>query len=202
MPNPVRQNPWVRAALVLSAFVGVCIAAYVLSPVLIPLLTAFFVAYIFDPLVDRFEARGHSRGKIIAVLAVIGIFLLVTIPPVAVISIKNQAQTLIQPPDIDDAGIGDKVLDRLEVWIGLDEFVEMMGWEETEVASAEPAAVATAAETDTADEQGVMRGDLQLRKSLLYRAEYGKITTSRAPGGFYIVPIIGQFDVFFSFGHG
>ncbi len=135
MLDPVLKNPWVRAALVLLALALVCIMAYVLSPVLIPLLTAFFVAYVLDPLVDRFEKRGHSRGKVIAVLAVIGIFLLFTIPPITVISIKNQAQILTQSSTDNSGGLGNRVLDKLEDWIGLDELVELMGWEEPEAAA-------------------------------------------------------------------
>jgi len=132
MPNPVLKNPWVRAALVLMALAAVGMAAYMLSPVLIPLFTAFFVAYILDPLVDRFEKRGHSRGKVIAVLAVIGIVLLFTIPPITVISIKNQAQILTTSSTSDDTEFSDKILNKLEDWIGLDELVGLMGWDDSD----------------------------------------------------------------------
>src|SRR5262249_24684469 len=35
---------------------------------LTPLATALVIAYLFDPLIDRFEARGVSRGAAIAIL--------------------------------------------------------------------------------------------------------------------------------------
>jgi len=147
MQNQVLENPWVRAALVLLTLALVCVTAYVLSPVLIPLLIAFIVAYILDPVVDMFEKRGHSRGKAIAMLAVIGIVLIFTIPPITVISIKNQAEALTTEKDRarDEESRGEKLLDRLEDWAGLDALVTLLEWDKTET-------IENATETETATE--------------------------------------------------
>ena len=60
MLKPVLENPWIQAAAVLLALVGVGVLAYLLSPVLIPLFAAFMLAYLLDPVVDYFE---NAEGK-------------------------------------------------------------------------------------------------------------------------------------------
>jgi len=85
MLNPVLENPWVRA---LGALLALALAAgllYLLSPVLVPLLFAFLVAYIFDPVVSAMERRKISRlmatlGVVTAVVLVVVVLPLVIVP--------------------------------------------------------------------------------------------------------------------------
>jgi predicted PurR-regulated permease PerM len=59
----------VRLAIIGAAALGVVVAAlWVLKGALTPLAAALVIAYLFDPLIDRFEARGFSRGGAILVL--------------------------------------------------------------------------------------------------------------------------------------
>ena len=72
------------AALVLGALFG---ALWVLKGALTPLVAAWVIAYLFDPLIDRFEARGLPRSAAIGILLLAGgaVFLglaLVVVPSV------------------------------------------------------------------------------------------------------------------------
>ena len=59
----------VRVAIIAAAAIGVGLAAlWLLKGALTPLVTALVIAYLFDPLIDRFEARGVSRGAAIGIL--------------------------------------------------------------------------------------------------------------------------------------
>ncbi|MBM3290453.1 MAG: AI-2E family transporter, partial [Candidatus Hydrogenedentes bacterium] len=91
----VLENPWVRAAGVLAAFVGVCLFAYALTPVLVPLFLALTVAYVLDPVVDFFEARKVPRIATIAGLALAGLVLALGMPLIVVPSVFHQASTLV-----------------------------------------------------------------------------------------------------------
>lgn len=71
-PRRWRQAAW-AAGLALGAVVLVVLAAQVRS-VTVPLLVAFTLAYILDPLVDRLEARGLARTT--AILILLTVFLL------------------------------------------------------------------------------------------------------------------------------
>jgi predicted PurR-regulated permease PerM len=69
-------------ALVLSAVIGVGAVLWVLSPILAPFLAAAILAYIFDPLVDRMQARGFSRSAatVVAVsLLILAVLLMLVI---------------------------------------------------------------------------------------------------------------------------
>ena len=62
---------------------------WLLRPVFAILAASAGIAYVLDPLVDRFEARGRSRDQGIAVIVVLGLILttlafLLFIPPVLV----------------------------------------------------------------------------------------------------------------------
>ncbi len=57
-----------RAVYVLLTILLVGYGVWVLRAVFTPLFFAFFIAYMLDPLVDRFEARGLPRGAGIAIL--------------------------------------------------------------------------------------------------------------------------------------
>lgn len=68
-----------------AAIFAVGLLLYVLRGALTPVFFAFLIAYMLDPVVDRFEARGHSRAVGIAVMltAVLGgfsLFLALTVP--------------------------------------------------------------------------------------------------------------------------
>ena len=68
---PVSQR-WLdwNVALLGIIFLAFGALLWLLSPILAPFLAAAILAYIFDPLVDKFEARGLSRsiGTVVAVL--------------------------------------------------------------------------------------------------------------------------------------
>jgi predicted PurR-regulated permease PerM len=68
-PRPPAWLDW-NYALPVIALIGACSLIWLLSPILAPFLAAAILAYIFDPLVDRLEARGVTRtlGTVIAVL--------------------------------------------------------------------------------------------------------------------------------------
>ncbi|MCP4643481.1 MAG: AI-2E family transporter [bacterium] len=104
MLEPVLQNPWVRAVGVLLALALACFLVYVLSPVLIPLLMAFLAAYLLDPVVDFFEKRKISRGVTIAMLACVGIGIVIALPLFMVPTIISQAQKLTSAADAAPAG--------------------------------------------------------------------------------------------------
>ena len=60
-----------RLAIIGAAVIGAGLAAlWLLKGALTPLATALVIAYLFDPLIDRFEARGISRGAAILILLV------------------------------------------------------------------------------------------------------------------------------------
>ena len=59
----------VRLAIIGAAVIGVGLAAlWLLKGALTPLAAALVIAYLFDPLIDRFEARGISRRAAIVIL--------------------------------------------------------------------------------------------------------------------------------------
>ena len=117
MLQPVLSNPWVRAAGVLLAVLAVVFVAYILKPVLIPLFLAFLVAYVFDPVVDYFEARKISRGRTIAGLASIGLVVFLSVPLVVVPSIARQAENLRESAGTNVVGSEwlDRVLEKLPI---------------------------------------------------------------------------------------
>ncbi len=76
-----------RGLIVLVVLVGLGFLTYELRGVLTPIFTALGIAYLLDPLVDRFEARGIPRGIgitiVLTVLAlVITLFSLLVLPGV------------------------------------------------------------------------------------------------------------------------
>jgi predicted PurR-regulated permease PerM len=94
MLSTVYNNPWVKAIGVLLALIVLVFLLYILSPVLIPLMFAFLVAYVFDPVVDYFEAKNISRSVSIACLAIVGIALLLAIPLFLIPTMITQADNL------------------------------------------------------------------------------------------------------------
>src|SRR6188472_1651310 len=79
MPSPEpRRRIFPRWMVATAAIFAVGLLLYVLRGALTPVFFAFLIAYMLDPVVDRFEARGHSRAVGIAVMltVVLGGFML------------------------------------------------------------------------------------------------------------------------------
>ena len=64
----IRDNIWVRLAVVVGASALLLWLSYLLRGILIPLMLAFIVAYIFDPVIDFLEKRKVRRTLAIAAL--------------------------------------------------------------------------------------------------------------------------------------
>lgn len=125
MINPVLQNVWVRAILLLAVIVGLGIVTYLLSSVLIPLFFAFIVAYMFDPLIDKFEARKIPRMTTVVGLVVTILITVCVLPLVLLPNIVIESEKLIQVNVTDqEAGIFGTFVDRLP----LDRAVTALGW--------------------------------------------------------------------------
>lgn len=130
MPSAYRivwQNPWVRVAVGIGCFVLLCLVVYFLRPILIPLLVAFLVAYIFDPAADFFERRGLRRiGTALGLVFVITMLAL-SFPIIVIPGIIEESEKLIAA----SRGYGDTVwTDRVERYLPVDEIVDTMGWRE------------------------------------------------------------------------
>lgn len=125
MIMPVLQNPWVRAVALLAAIVLVAVVAYLLSAVLVPLFFAFIVAYMFDPLIDKFEERKVARMTAVVGLVVLIIVTACLLPIVLLPNIVSEAETLIKVSASDeDSSFIESVVDRLP----LEKVVEVLGW--------------------------------------------------------------------------
>ena len=97
MTTPVRdlwQNPWVRLATGAALLLGLGWLVAALSDILFPLLLALIFAYIFDPVVDFFEARKLSRGVGIIIILGVALILLVGIPIYVVPSMAGEVGDL------------------------------------------------------------------------------------------------------------
>ncbi len=96
MSNTVIKNPWVRT-LVIVALVLVALTIFfrLTGPILVPLFLAFLVAYVFDPVVDFFEARKIPRGVTISVLAVTGILVLFCVPAILIPRMLAEGKSLV-----------------------------------------------------------------------------------------------------------
>lgn len=79
--SPVLTNPWLRLAFILITL-GLCVYfIYYLSSIFFPLVLAFVIAYVLDPVVDKLEKPYFPRGLIsgLIVLLLIVIFILILI---------------------------------------------------------------------------------------------------------------------------
>jgi predicted PurR-regulated permease PerM len=121
------SNPWVRAVGALLVLVLVVLVGYGLSAVLVPLALAFLVAYIFDPIVDFFEARRVPRIATIAVLAVLALLLIVSIPLLVVPSIISQADSIIHSKHTEAGGLNQWLEETLNS-PRMDRFMREIGW--------------------------------------------------------------------------
>ena len=127
MLQPVLNNPWVRAAGVVLAFVLAAALARFLSPVLVPLFFAFLVAYIFDPLVDFFEKGRIGRMTTIIVLALIGLTLLLAVPLYLLPGVIREADDLRQVAE-DRSAAGSQAVQWLADRLPLRSLVEALEW--------------------------------------------------------------------------
>jgi predicted PurR-regulated permease PerM len=88
MGTTVRNEPWFpRWMLALAGVLLVGVLLYELRGVLTPIFFAFLIAYMLDPLIDKFEERGIPRSVGIAVmltlvLGVLSLVLLLALPGV------------------------------------------------------------------------------------------------------------------------
>jgi predicted PurR-regulated permease PerM len=88
MSEPGRSEPWFpKWMLALAGVLLVGIVLYELRGVLSPIFFAFLIAYMLDPVVDKFEARGIPRSVGIAVmltlvLGVCGLLIFLALPGV------------------------------------------------------------------------------------------------------------------------
>ena len=96
MLKSVFSNSWVQALGALLGILLLGLLCYILSPVLTPLFFAFLAAYVLDPVVDFFERRRIPRGVTIAVFAVVGLVLLVTVPLFLISNLITEADRLMQ----------------------------------------------------------------------------------------------------------
>lgn len=99
--------------LIVAAIRGLGIVLDVLSPVLWPLAVAGILAYLLDPVVDRFEQRGLSRAR--AIMCVFAIALLIVtaifssiVPPI----VAQSRQLIARLPEIST-----KIEARADYWI-------------------------------------------------------------------------------------
>lgn len=137
MFDPVIRNPWVRAGAAVAAVILALFLIYLLSPVLVPLFFAFLVAYILDPVVDVMETYKIPRSRAVALLAMIGITILLAVPLLLVPSIIAQADGLVRATaeGLDEAGgLYGWIVEKLP----LREFVEAMNWDPEGVEDYDP----------------------------------------------------------------
>jgi len=130
MLDVVFTNPWVRALGLILILAVIAVLVYLLSPVLVPLFFAFIVAYVLDPVVDFFEKRKISRTVTIAVLALLSLVLLISIPLIVLPGLIHQADALVTGAGIDQesalARWAGQAVDRLP----LESLARAAGWVE------------------------------------------------------------------------
>ncbi|HOZ46906.1 MAG TPA: AI-2E family transporter [Candidatus Hydrogenedentes bacterium] len=143
MLKTVFGNPWIRAIgllLAAVAFVALCV---LLRSVLVPLLLAFLVAYVLDPVVDALERKGVRRTVSIGAIAALAIMLLASIPIFLVPRIISQAEGLVQAAknagQAQD-GMAERVT-QLFHRLPLDDFVRAAGWVEPDATEVDARAV-------------------------------------------------------------
>lgn len=88
MPDSAKDRVFPRWLLVVVGIAAVGALLYALRGALTPVFFAFLIAYMLDPVVDRFEARGLPRSVGIAVmltlvLGAIALFLFLAVPGIA-----------------------------------------------------------------------------------------------------------------------
>jgi predicted PurR-regulated permease PerM len=102
-----------NALVIALALLGLGALFYLLSPILAPFLAAAILAYIFDPMVSKLEARGLSRTwstvlAVFALLFAVALFLLIVLP----LFYKEAAQLSAQIP-----GLAESLKSRVIPWV-------------------------------------------------------------------------------------
>jgi predicted PurR-regulated permease PerM len=110
-----------------------CWLLWVLAPVLTPFAIAALLGWLGDPVVDRMEARGRSRGTAVAIVFVVMTLALLAVMLVLVPALERQIVTLVQSiPHYRDWVVGTAVPwvesrtgFQLQAWLDLDRLVEL-----------------------------------------------------------------------------
>jgi len=78
-------NPWVRLVLIIAAFSASVFLIYYMRSIFFPLVLAFVIAYVLDPVVDRlskpFFPRALISGLLVLILIVVFILILIYFVP-------------------------------------------------------------------------------------------------------------------------
>lgn len=85
-----------RWLLTLAAVIGVGYLLYLLRGALTPVFFAFLIAYMLDPVVDRFEERGMSRAAGIAVMTTLVVIVLLGLVFLVVPGIIRETYTFVE----------------------------------------------------------------------------------------------------------
>ncbi len=89
LPVESQVKYWGIAAAVLI------LTLWLLGNILLPFVLGAAIAYLLDPLADRLEARGLSRGAAVAVLSLVFVLVAVPILIVVVLTLARQTEQLI-----------------------------------------------------------------------------------------------------------
>jgi len=124
----LRRLQWAAVA----AFAGWLL--WLLAPVLTPFAIAALLGWLGDPVVDRIEARGRSRGPAVAIVFVVMTLALPAVMLVLVPALERQIITLVQSiPRYRDWIVGTAVPWveartglQLGTWLDLDHLVELV----------------------------------------------------------------------------
>lgn len=138
----VFRNQWVRAVGLLLALGLLSLTCYLLSPVLVPLIFSFLVAYILNPVVDFLEKRRIPRVVTIGFLAFLGVVLVLTIPMIFFQNLITEADQLIRIAAEKTAG--GAIPEKVEKWVEklpLEGLVRTLGWVDPSVEDFDPLAV-------------------------------------------------------------
>jgi predicted PurR-regulated permease PerM len=109
----------VRLAIIAAAIVGAVLALlWVLAGALTPLVAAFVLAYLFDPLIDRFEAKGIGRRAAIFLLLGLAALFLFAFAFFVVPRMQHEIVTLSGSlPGYLDRAL-DSAAPRIQSWFG------------------------------------------------------------------------------------
>ena len=116
MSSARQSRIWITVAIVGAALA----LAWLLGPVLTPFLFSALLAYLFDPLADRLEARGLSRTAAVSLVFLLPVGLLIAVPLLLVPVLESQVRVFvgIVPTAIDWAR--DSLVPFLVTHLGVD----------------------------------------------------------------------------------
>lgn len=140
------ESPWARFGLFVGVLSLLVCSCWMLSPVLVPLLFAFLVAYALDPVVDAFERRRIPRPAAIGILGTAALLVSLLAPILIVPSLIQQANDLIAAaPEQAGQQVLTKWADAIIVKLPLAEALHEIGWLEKPAATTQEirAALAT-----------------------------------------------------------